>query len=62
MKMLNPHPALHATSKSLEILLPAAVDLLFHSNETEQALLTTGLEYGMERQNGKWNGLVNMQL
>ena len=42
MKMLNPHPALHATSKSLEILLPvhAAVDLLFHINETEQASLT----------------------
>ena len=32
---MNPHPALQATSKSLEILLPAAVDLLFHNNETE---------------------------
>ena len=47
--------------KSLEILLPAAVDLLFHSNETEQ---TTGLECGVERWNGtmEWNGLVNTQL
>ena len=46
-KLLNPHPALQATSKSLEILLPAhaAVDLLFHINETEQASLTTRLEY-----------------
>ena len=46
IKVLNPHPALQATSKSLEILLPAAVDLLFHRNETG-ASLTTGLEYGM---------------
>ena len=60
IKVLNPHPALQATSKSLEILLPAAVDLLFHRNETG-ASLTTGLEYGMERQNGKWNGLVNVR-
>ena len=37
-KILNPHPALQATTKSLEILLPAAVDLLFHSNETEGRL------------------------
>ena len=46
--------------------MPAAVDLLFHSNETEQVSLTTGLEYGMEQQNGKWNGkwngLLNTQL
>ena len=37
MKILNPHQALQATSKSLEIVFPAhaAVDLLFHSNETE---------------------------
>ena len=56
MKMLNPHPALHATSKSLEILLPAhaAVDLLFHINETEQASLTTKLEYGTTKWKKKW--------
>ena len=41
---------------SLEILLPAAVDLLFHSNETEQASLTTGLEY-MEWNDGMENGM-----
>ena len=35
MKILNPHPALQATSKPLEILLPATVDLLFHSDDTE---------------------------
>ena len=46
-KVLNPHPALQATSNSLEILLPAAVDLLFHRNETGVSL-TTGLEDGME--------------
>ena len=51
MKILNPHPALQATSKSLEILLPAAVDLLFHSNRGVS--LTNELEYGMERRSGK---------
>ena len=56
MKMLNPHPALRATSKSLEILLPvhAAGELLFHINETEQASLTTRLEYGTTKWKMEW--------
>ena len=55
MKILNPHPALQATSKSLEILLPAAVDLLFHSiNETEGRL--EPMDKNMEWDNGMENG------
>ena len=65
MKMLNLHLALHTTSKSLEILLPAhaAVDLLFHSIETEQASLTTRLEYGTTKWKMEWiSKLMQLQL
>ena len=54
--ILNPHPALQVTSKPLEILLPAAVI-------TQMGVSTTGLEYGMERRNGKWDWISkHMQL
>ena len=45
-------------TESVENLLLAAVDLPFHRNETGVSL-TTGLEYGMERQNVKWNGFIS---
>ena len=68
MKMLIPHPALHATSKILgdlvvcilfHILFPDLVAyILFHSNETEQASLSTGLECGVEQ----WNGTTEWKM